>query len=283
MTNSITTILRPLRHLCVLVAAIGVAFSATGADYIMKMKRLSGVYTIQCEVNGVKKNFIFDTGAAHTSLSQEFVNELLAKRKITKADFTGTIQTRNASGVIDNNATLLIKQLKVGNRLISNVKAIVAVAQKAPLLLGLNAIEMLGEWSMRNGYFILHDSSNATGQQQGTVITPLGDNDGNFVDSEMGPTPAMLLGDDINLLEPGVRVAAYRGDPQAQHIVGVSYLKGDGVDADYSIAVVWLRMAAEQGYPPAQEALALCYDYGWGVDIDHDQASRWRALAIGQE
>ncbi len=274
------------RSVVVVIMAMMIAMDAVAADYVMKMKRLSGVYTVKCEVNGVKKDFIFDTGAAHTSLSQEFVNELLAKRKISKADFVGTTQTRNASGVIDNNATVIIKQLKVGNRLMSNVKAIVAVAQKAPLLLGLNAIELLGEWSMKKGYLVLHDDASGSSRQgsysssqQGTVITPVDNNGDVFVDSELLPTPAMMDYGTVNLLEPGVRVAAYRGDAQAEYIVGVSYLKGDGVEPDYDLAVVWLKLAVRQDYKPAMRALADCYDYGWGVEIDHEQATYLRTMA----
>ena len=274
------------RSVVVVIMAMMIAMDAVAADYVMKMKRLSGVYTVKCEVNGVKKDFIFDTGAAHTSLSQEFVNELLAKRKISKADFVGTTQTRNASGVVDNNATVIIKQLKVGNRLMSNVKAIVAVAQKAPLLLGLNAIELLGEWSMKKGYLVLHDDASGSSRQgsysssqQGTVITPVDNNGDVFVDSELLPTPAMMDYGTVNLLEPGVRVAAYRGDAQAEYIVGVSYLKGDGVEPDYDLAVVWLKLAVRQDYKPAMRALADCYDYGWGVEIDHEQATYLRTMA----
>lgn len=274
------------RMTAVVLMAMLVTMNVMAADYVMKMKRLSGVYTVQCEVNGVKKDFIFDTGAAHTSLSQEFVNDLLAKRKLSKSDFVGTTQTRNASGVVDNNATVIIKQLKVGNRLMSNVKAIVAVSQKAPLLLGLNAIELLGEWSMRKGYLVLHDETSATSQprvysgtQQGSVITPLDNGEDIFVDTEYLPTPSMMDYGTVNLLEPGVRVAAYRGDAQAEYIVGVSYLKGDGVEPDYDLAVVWLTLAVRQGYKPAMKALADCYDYGWGVEIDHEQASYLRTMA----
>ena len=274
------------RAMLVMALVFGVFTSAVASDYVVKMKRRSGVYVLPCEVNGVKHDFIFDTGAANTSLSQEFVNELLAKRKISKADFVGTTQTRNASGVVDNNATVIIKQLKVGNRLMSNVKAIVAVAQKAPLLLGLNAIELLGEWSMKKGYLVLHDDASGSSRQgsnsssqQGTVITPL-DNSGDvFVDSELLPTPAMMDYGTVNLLEPGVRVAAYRGDAQAEYIVGVSYLKGDGVEPDYDLAVVWLKLAVRQDYKPAMRALADCYDYGWGVEIDHEQATYLRTMA----
>ena len=270
-----------LRVLCATLMLSGVAQVACARDYVMKMKRLSGVYTIQCEVNGVKKDFIFDTGAAHTSLSQEFVNELLARRKLSRSDFKGTTQTRNASGVIDNNATVLLKQLRVGNRMIHNVTAVVAVSQKAPLLLGLNAIDLIGEWSIRNGYLILHEY-NQQSQPLTSTITPVDGNiennyDSEFVDSEMNPLPSKYdYPIEVNILEPGVRVSAYRGDAEAQYIVGISYLVGDGVEADHKIAVVWLRMAAMQGHRLAQLALADCLDNGWGVDVDHEHAELWR-------
>ena len=139
------------RLVCVLAMLLPVALSAAAGDVVIKLKRKSGVYTVPCEINGVKRDFIFDTGAANTSLSQELVNELLRRNALSRNDFTGTIQTRNASGVVDNNTTVNIRRLKVGNRVLLNVRAIVAVSQKAPLLLGLNAIDLLGEWSMAQG------------------------------------------------------------------------------------------------------------------------------------
>ena len=148
------------RLVCVLAMLLPVVLSAAAGDVVIKLKRKSGVYTVPCEINGVKRDFIFDTGAANTSLSQELVNELLRRNALSRNDFTGTIQTRNASGVVDNNTTVNIRRLKVGNRVLLNVRAIVAVSQKAPLLLGLNAIDLLGEWSMAQGKLILHDYSN---------------------------------------------------------------------------------------------------------------------------
>lgn len=268
------------KRVATLAMALMVALSAMSADVVIKMKRKSGVYTIPCEVNGLKRDFIFDTGAAKTSLSQELVNELLARRLISQKDFTGTTQTRNASGVIDNNATIVLRQLKVGNRVMHNVQAIVAVAQKAPLLLGLNAIDLLGEWSMRRGYFILHGDAvefadNDTETTNNNNIYSYQDNtqDGTFIDSEEQTQQGYIDGNAT--LGPD-RLRAYRGDANAQYALGMSYLEGRGVDADPKIAVVWLRMAAMQGHHQAQLALAQCYENGWGVDTDPEQAIYWR-------
>lgn len=268
------------KRLCVLIfLIITVTISASAGDHIVKMKRKSGVYYIPCVINGVKKDFIFDTGAAKTSLSQEFANELLAKLALTRNDFKGTTQTRNANGVVDNNATVLLKQVKVGNRLLKNVEAIIAVSQKAPLLLGLNVIDLLGDWTMRKGNLILHDYYGKTEEEEKPqIISPA---DITYIDdTTLEPNSDISYDDDS---QPTLRVRAYKGDPEAQYQLGMIYLKGVGTDADPKFAVEWFRMAATQGHLAAQLALADCYTYGWGVEIDENQAEYWRNKSIEVE
>ena len=261
--------------LCVLLfLIITVTICASAGDHIVNMKRKSGVYYIPCVINGVKKDFIFDTGAAKTSLSQEFANELLARQALTRNDFKGTTQTRNANGVVDNNATVLLKQVKVGNRLLKNVEAIIAVSQKAPLLLGLNVIDLLGDWTMRKGNLILHDYYGETVEQEKPQsITPA---DITFIDDTTLEPENETGTDDDDDSQPTLRVRAYKGDPEAQYQLGMIYLKGMNTDADPKFAVEWFRMAATQGHMAAQLALADCYTYGWGVEPDETQAEYWR-------
>jgi len=267
------TIKKHVRIVGLMLLTLNIAVSTFAADYVTKMKRKSGVYTIECEVNGVKRDFIIDTGAAKTSLSQEFVNELLAKRRLTRNDFTGTTQTRNASGVIDNNATVVIRQLRVGNRILHNTQAIVAVSAKAPLLLGLNALDLLGEWSMKKGYFILHDDKVSFGVNEDEYYDD--SHDEAFIDSE--EQQGYVSG---NAPLASDRLKAYRGDAESQYILGKCYLDGNGVDSDPKIAVVWFKLAAEQGHQLAQMALADCYTNGWGVNVDETQAKYWRHKAM---
>ena len=264
-----------LSALIFLIAAVAV--SAAAGDHIVKMKRKSGVYYLPCVINGVKKDFIFDTGAAKMSLSQELANEMLAKRALTRNDFKGTTQTRNANGVVDNNATVILREVKVGNRLLKNVEAIIAVSQKAPLLLGLNVIDLLGDWTMRKGNLILHDyyHDQEITQEQPQNISPA---DVTYIDSDES-TSATVSGNENDDNQPSLRVRAYKGDPEAQYQLGMTYLKGVGVEANQKFAVEWLRMAATQGHLAAQLALADCYTYGWGVEIDETQAQYWRNMS----
>lgn len=265
------------RAMLVMALVFGVFTSAVASDYVVKMKRRSGVYVLPCEVNGVKRDFIFDTGAANTSLSQEFVNELLAKKRLLQTDFTGAIQTRNASGSVDNNTTVNIRSLKVGNRMIYNLRAIIAVGQKAPLLLGLNAIDLLGEWTMKKDLLVLHDYNNPVIEQP-VITEPSNEILFEDMEQEVGNSKVAAPSTDEvtgNATHPGIRLRAYKGDPEAQFLMGMYYIKGEGVDSNPEIGVHWLRLSAMQDFRPAQRQLAECYSQGIGVDVNEKAAEYW--------
>ena len=265
------------RAMLVMALVFGVFTSAVASDYVVKMKRRSGVYVLTCEVNGVKRDFIFDTGAANTSLSQEFVNELLAKKRLLQTDFTGAIQTRNASGSVDNNTTVNIRSLKVGNRMIYNLRAIIAVGQKAPLLLGLNAIDLLGEWTMKKDLLVLHDYNNPVIEHP-VITEPSNEIFFEDMEQEVGNSQVAAPSTDEvtgNATHPGIRLKAYKGDPEAQFLMGMYYIKGEGVDSNPEIGVHWLRLSAMQDFRPAQRQLAECYSQGIGVDVNEKAAEYW--------
>ncbi len=265
------------RAMLVMALVFGVFTSAVASDYVVKMKRRSGVYVLPCEVNGVKRDFIFDTGAANTSLSQEFVNELLAKKRLLQTDFTGAIQTRNASGSVDNNTTVNIRSLKVGNRMIYNLRAIIAVGQKAPLLLGLNAIDLLGEWTMKKDLLVLHDYNNPVIEHP-VITEPSNEIFFEDMEQEVGNSQVAAPSTDEvtgNATHPGIRLKAYKGDPEAQFLMGMYYIKGEGVDSNPEIGVHWLRLSAMQDFRPAQRQLAECYSQGIGVDVNEKAAEYW--------
>jgi len=62
------------------------------------------------------------------------------------------------------------------------------------------------------------------------------------------------------------RLAAKKGDKQAQYLFAMLYRDGQGVSADNEQAVFWLRLAAGQQQPEAQYQLANMLEYGRGVD-----------------
>jgi len=55
--------------------------------------------------------------------------------------------------------------------------------------------------------------------------------------------------------------AALQGKADAQYVIGAMYYTGNAVPQDQKLAVTWFRKAAEQGHPDAQHALGLMYRY----------------------
>ena len=55
--------------------------------------------------------------------------------------------------------------------------------------------------------------------------------------------------------------AAQQGKADAQYVIGAMYYTGNAVPQDEKLAVGWFRKAAEQGHPDAQYALGLMYRY----------------------
>ena len=79
-----------------------------------------------------------------------------------------------------------------------------------------------------------------------------------------------------------IEKALEQGDPNAQHLLGLSYFMGIGVNQDLKEAVYWYRKAAEQGHVYAQYMLGLCYNRGYGVNQDFKEAVYWYRKAAEQ-
>ncbi len=59
---------------------------------------------------------------------------------------------------------------------------------------------------------------------------------------------------------------ATKGNPLAEHALGLEYLLGQGFPADTAKAVYWINKAAQTKLPPACFNLGLLYNYGIGVE-----------------
>ena len=79
-----------------------------------------------------------------------------------------------------------------------------------------------------------------------------------------------------------VRQLAEKGDPSAQHNLGLMYANGSGVGKDEAEAVKWYRKAAEQGNAAAQNDLGVMYAKGSGVEKDEVEAFKWYQKAAEQ-
>ena len=78
------------------------------------------------------------------------------------------------------------------------------------------------------------------------------------------------------------RLAAGRGDVEAQFGLGLKYGSGKGEARDLAQAAHWYRQAADQNHCLAQFNLGLMYASGQGVPRDDGEAGRWLRKAAAQ-
>lgn len=65
----------------------------------------------------------------------------------------------------------------------------------------------------------------------------------------------------------------------AEYYLGIMYLKGQGVQQNYTKASEWFKKAAKQGIPQAQYRLGNLYANGQGVPRDYERAYAWYKVA----
>jgi TPR repeat protein len=72
-------------------------------------------------------------------------------------------------------------------------------------------------------------------------------------------------------------------DPVAQYWTGELFARGDGVSPDASEALRWYEAAAGQGNRQAMHDLGIAYAEGMGTQRDFDESARWfmKAAALG--
>lgn len=153
MKNQITRLHKVLLLMISLCACV-----STNAQETIKMKKeSSGVYTIPCEVNGLKLRFIFDTGASAVSVSLTEATFMLKNGYLKDSDITGTTNVQTADGKIAENYTVTLKELKIGSVTLNNVQAVVSNGLDAPLLLGQSVLDKLGHCSIKEGNLVLNE------------------------------------------------------------------------------------------------------------------------------
>ena len=64
-----------------------------------------------------------------------------------------------------------------------------------------------------------------------------------------------------------IEAAAEDGDAEAQYLIAIAHLKGEGVPEDTERTAYWLRRSAVQGFSRAQFAYGQQLYYGWGDEV----------------
>lgn len=167
----------------------------------------SGIYTIPCEVNGLKLRFVFDTGASDVHLSLLDAAFMIKNGYIKKEDFIGKNSYSMADGSIAENAIVNLKEIKIGNTVIHNVRACISKKMDAALLLGQSAIKKIGKYTVDHNYLILQDKNT---KDYSPVKAPLSKQEEKFADSYYVRNGEEYSGQTLNGLRHGKGTYTWR-------------------------------------------------------------------------
>ena len=124
----------------------------TGEEKIVEVPftAANGVTKVDCTINGLPLNFVFDTGASDVTISQTEANFMYKNGYLSHKDVIGKQRYQTADGNISVGTTFMINHINFGGLELTGVRASVVANQKAPLLLGQTVLQRLGKIEIDN-------------------------------------------------------------------------------------------------------------------------------------
>jgi len=117
---------------------------------VLKMDLQNGVRYVWIEINGIRLRFIFDTGASSICISPAEATVLYRQGTLKKEDILDVEYFQDATGKISEGTTINLREVKIGNLILENVKATIIDNVNAPLLLGQTVLERFGSIEIDN-------------------------------------------------------------------------------------------------------------------------------------
>jgi len=138
-----------------LAALADLKLRVSGRDSLQQVTELpftqqGGVNRVKCTINGLPLYFVFDTGAADVSISSVEANFMLKNGYLTNADFLGKQNYVTATGEIHEGTIINLREVRVGDVVLRDIKASVIKNQFAPLLLGQSCFRRFGTVEVDN-------------------------------------------------------------------------------------------------------------------------------------
>lgn len=109
-----------------------------------------GVTKVDCTINGLALNFVFDTGASDVTISMTEANFMYKNGFLSDKDVVGKQHFITADGSIIEGTIFIIRKINFGGLELTDVQASVVANQKAPLLLGQTVLKRLGKIEIDN-------------------------------------------------------------------------------------------------------------------------------------
>lgn len=131
-------------------STISVTSSVPVESNSVTMERQNGVTYVWVGVNGIPLKFIFDTGASSIFISPAEALVLVKQGTLNDHDILGEENYQDATGGISVGTIINLREVKIGNKVLKNVKASVSDNIESPLLLGQSALEQFGTITIDN-------------------------------------------------------------------------------------------------------------------------------------
>lgn len=135
------------------IEKMGMDMTAVKEEQITEVpiiRRVGGTFNVDCSVNGLALNLIFDTGASDVSISKVEADFMLKNNYLSKDDIKGKQYYQTADGGISEGTVITLKEVRIGDAVLHNVDASVVKSQKAPLLLGESVLQKFGTFTVDN-------------------------------------------------------------------------------------------------------------------------------------
>jgi clan AA aspartic protease (TIGR02281 family) len=125
-----------------------------GAEAIA-LRNNGGVYVVAVRINGaITLDFIVDSGASDVLIPADVAMTLARAGTIAEGDFIGDQEYRIGDGSTLKSARFILRELKVGSRVVQNVIASIGSVRGEPLL-GQSFLARFGSWSIDNDRHLL--------------------------------------------------------------------------------------------------------------------------------
>lgn len=105
----------------------------------------SDVFYVTVKLNSVPMKFILDTGCSTMQISKADAEFLLHHEILDEKNISDSIKTICANGTVENNNTIIINELEIGNMKLKNIKTIVSNSNDTPLLIGQSVLSNFSE------------------------------------------------------------------------------------------------------------------------------------------
>lgn len=135
------------------------ALAGPGVTLVQLTSR-DGVRYVPVTLNDtLQADFTVDSGASEVSLSEDVFRDLVRRKKLGRADYLGSGYAILADGSQVPAELYNLRSLKVGERTLHNVTAMVPKGRRGQLLLGQSFLRRFKSWSIDNkkGVLVLKD------------------------------------------------------------------------------------------------------------------------------